>query len=227
MRLKGRLGLIAEKIPRCGILADIGTDHAHIPVFAVLNGICEKAVATDIKRGPVDIAKKNIRRHGLQEKIETRLGNGLEPINGQKVDVIVIAGMGGTLMQEILSAGYETAWKAGLLILQPMNAIELVRKWLNENGFGITDEALAREGNKIYNIICAKWTGTAEKLDEFYNYLGFVLINGTDPHLKYYLEKKLKQFDIIIDGKKKAQNIQEDITEFIIMRDRLKKLLHD
>jgi tRNA (adenine22-N1)-methyltransferase len=223
MEIKGRLKLIADKIPRCGILADIGTDHAYIPVYAVLNDITKKALATDIRSGPVEIAQKNIRKYGLQQNIEARLGNGLDPVSGQETDVIVIAGMGGVLIQEILRNGIEKAKKAGLLILQPMNAVEVIRKWLNENGFEIIDEALAMEESKLYNVICSKWTGRCSEFDEYDYYMGNKLINGSDPLLKNYLEKKLNQLEVVINGKKKAEIIQDDIENFVSMKDRLLK----
>jgi tRNA (adenine22-N1)-methyltransferase len=227
MELKGRLRLIADKIPKCGILVDIGTDHAYIPVYAVMNGITEKALATDIKIGPVEIAQKNIRKYGLQQNIETRLGSGLDPICGHETDVIVIAGMGGMLIQEILFNGIEKAKKAGLIILQPMNAVEVIRKWLNENGFEIIDEALAMEESKLYNVICSKWTGRRVKFDDYDYYVGYKLINGSDPLLKNYLEKKLKQLIVIINGKKKAEILQDDIENYINIKDRLIKRLEN
>ncbi|NJD04175.1 MAG: SAM-dependent methyltransferase, partial [Ruminiclostridium sp.] len=153
MDLKGRLGAIAEKIPQCGTLADVGTDHAYIPIFAVKNSMCRKAIAADVKSGPVGIAARNIKRYGYEKRIETRLGYGLEPITEAESDVIVIAGMGGILIREIIEKSIEKAQIARVLILQPMNMAEVLRKWLNENGFEIFDETLAEESDKIYNIL--------------------------------------------------------------------------
>ena len=225
MELKGRLKLIADKIPQCKIIADIGTDHAYIPIYAVQNGLCKKALATDIRKGPVEIAQKNIGQYGLQEYIEARLGNGIEPVTENEIDVIVIAGMGGTLMEEILFNGFQKARKAKLLILQPMNAVEVVRKWLYESGFEISNEALAQEGSKIYNVICSNWSGHCRQYDEYYYYVGIMLLNESDPLLKNYLQKKLKLLEIKIDGIEKTKNKPDDIQKIIGIKDRLSKEL--
>ena len=225
MELKGRLKLIADKIPQCNIIADIGTDHAYIPIYAIQNGLCKKALATDIRKGPVEIAKRNIGQYGLQEYIEARLGNGLGSIMENEADVIVITGMGGTLIEEILFNGLEKARQAKLLILQPMNAGEVVRKWLYENGFEINNEALTQEGNKIYNVICSSWSGQCSRYDDYYYFVGYMLLNGSDPLLKNYLQKKLKQLEIKIDGVGKTENKPENIQKIIEMKDRLLKEL--
>lgn len=227
MELKGRLGLIAEKIPSCKILCDVGTDHAYIPVYAVLNGICGKALATDLKKGPIEIAERNIKQYNLQNNIETRIGYGLDAVYGHEMDVVVIAGMGGILIQEILSQQLIKAKKAKLLILQPMNGIEILRKWLSENGFDITDEAMAAEGSKLYNVICSVWTGEKIQLDDFENYIGSKLINNSDPLLKEYLVKRLRQLEVIIAGNEKARQKSEDWESYVKMREKLLKLMNE
>ena len=98
LKLNARLEMIAERIPKCRILADVGTDHAYIPIYAVKNGYCRKSLAVDLREGPLGMASANIKRYGLGEFIETRLGNGLEPITLDECDVVVIAGMGGSLI---------------------------------------------------------------------------------------------------------------------------------
>lgn len=222
MQLKGRLGAIAAKIPACGTLADVGTDHAYIPVYAVIKGICGKALATDVKTGPVKIAERNIRRYSLEDKIEVRLGSGLEPVQLKEADVTVIAGMGGPLICEILHASIEKAHSMTLLILQPMNAIEVVRKWLNEEGFRISEEVLASEGEKIYNVICTVWTGSSSPRDEYEYFTGRELLDSGDPLLGTYLDRKLRQLDVIIEERDKSKAGRDDELEGIIrIRDRL------
>lgn len=222
MRLKGRLGAIAEKIPDCGTMADIGTDHAYIPVYAVMKGICKKAMATDVRTGPVRIAERNIRRYGLQDRIEVRLGYGLEPLAAGEADVAVVAGMGGPLICEILQNSLDKARVVKMLVLQPMNAIEAVRKWLNEAGFQIYEEVLASEGEKIYNVICTGWTGSIGTRDDYDYYVGRELLQSGDPLLRAYLDRKLRQLNVIIEGRDKSNTGRDDELEGIIMlRDRL------
>lgn len=201
MKLNGRLMMIADKIPQCRTLADVGTDHAYIPIYAVKNGICDKALAVDLKTGPLRMAYANIKRFGLEDNIETRLGNGLEPILYSECDVIVIAGMGGPLIKDILSTSVEKSQKAKLLLLQPNNAADALRKWLYESGFDIVEEMLALDAGKLYCLISAKWTGMTVMKDEFTYYIGEKLLGGNDPLLRSYLMKKLKELEVIITGR--------------------------
>ena len=228
MELKGRLKLITEKIPKCDSLCDVGTDHAYIPIFSIENKICIKAIASDVRIGPLEIAKENIRLAGLKDKIETRLGGGLQPIRDGEVDTYVIAGMGGVLICDILKESYNKAQSAKTIILQPMNAIEILREWLLKNGFEIVDEELTSEGEKIYNVIVCKWTGTIVREPEIYYYVGRRLIERKDPLLATFLEKKLKQTNTIL---KEMKNIREEsvdsVSKYEYLRDNYVMLLRD
>lgn len=199
MDLKGRLRLIANKIPECNMVCDIGTDHAYIPIYLVEKNICKKAIAADVKKGPLFAAQRNIRESKLEERIETRLGSGLESIRAGEADVIVIAGMGGELIKEILSNGFTKAKTAKSLVLQPMNSIEVTREWLNKNGFEIYDEEMVNEGEKIYTVISANWTGITRSIPDINYLVGEKLIERNDPLLKKFLLKKLHQLDKIIN----------------------------
>lgn len=201
MNLDGRLGLIADRIPKCSILTDVGTDHAYIPIYAIMASICERALATDNRPGPLMTAAKNIAKHGLESRIETRLGDGLKPICESECDVVVIAGMGGPLIRRILSVSYEKAKKCRKLLLQPNNAAESLRKWLFENGFSITCEKLAEDRGKLYCLMEAEWTGLCEDKDDFDCYIGNKLLESDEPLLDAYLKKKLRELDKIIEGR--------------------------
>lgn len=214
MKLNRRLRLIAESIPRCGILADVGTDHAYIPIYAIKESTCERAIATDIRPGPLRTAQKNIRKHGLENMIETRIGDGLGPIRGSECDVAVIAGMGGSLIRKILSESSDKAKKCRKLILQPNNAADTLRRWLYENGFGITGEKLAEEGSKLYCLIEAEWTGSYEKKDDFDCYIGDILLKSNDPLLEKYLGKKLGELNTIINGRSKSDPYKQRRIEY-------------
>ena len=133
-------------------IADIGTDHAYIPIYLVENDLAEYVIAGYVRQGPVDIAKANVEKHKLSDKIEVRLGSGLSVIEKGEVDTVIIAGMGGQLISEILSTDIEKARECNL-VLQPMNAQYELRKYLISNGFSITDEDIAIEGFKVYNIM--------------------------------------------------------------------------
>lgn len=150
--LNPRLLKIARLLPKSHIVADIGTDHAYIPVWAILNGVSEAAVASDINKGPLDRAAQNVSAFGLSGKISLRLGAGLSTLSVGEADTIVIAGMGGILISNILSDAKDTISSAKTLILQPMTAAKELREYLLQNGFCIKEEHLVAEEEKIYNI---------------------------------------------------------------------------
>ncbi len=199
MELKGRLKLVEKKVPLCSIVSDIGTDHAYIPVSLIQKGLCKKALACDVRKGPVMTAKRNIARYKLEGSIEARLGSGLQPVAMDEVDVVIMAGMGGMLISEILDEGIEKAKKAKVLILQPMYAVEVVREWLYTKGFDIEDEELATEGNKIYIVISARYTGVQKIVSEINLHIGEKLIEKRDLLLVEYLKRKSFTIHKIID----------------------------
>lgn len=227
LELKGRLLLIANMVSPCDILTDVGTDHGYIPIYLVEKGICSKAIACDVRKGPLNIAKRNIEEFQLTELIETRLGSGLEPISYSESDVFVIAGMGGLLIRDILLKDIDKARKAKRLVLQPMNAIEVLREWLYTNGFDIFDEALVQEEHKIYNVIVAKWTDQTRYMREIDYHIGEQLVKKHDRLLESYLMKKLKQLDNTIIGLKKAEyKDMEAINSKLKLREEMNDVLN-
>ncbi len=211
MELKGRLKLIAHKVPACDTLFDIGTDHGYIPISLMEKGICKKAVGADVKKGPLMAAAENIKLNGMEGKISVKLGDGLAPVEPGSEDVVVIAGMGGILIKDILKNELDKAKKAKALILQPMNAIEITREWLFKNGFDIFDEELVSEGEKIYVVLSARWTGFEFKGQMMDYYVGKRLIEKKDPLLKKYLTKKLRQSEGILKRLKKSKEDNSDV----------------
>jgi tRNA (adenine22-N1)-methyltransferase len=143
--------------------ADIGTDHAYIPRLLLENGICSYVIASDINEGPLKIARDNLKELDLDKnpwkgsiECHLRLGAGLEPIESGEVESIVIAGMGGETIIDILEAEPEKTKSFRQFILQPRSKTELVRKWLDENGFYILNELLVKEGARYCQIIDAR-----------------------------------------------------------------------
>lgn len=228
MELKRRLKLIADMTYECNVICDVGTDHAYIPIYLVMNKKCQKAVACDVKEGPIKVASRNIDEYGLAQCISTRIGYGLEPIQDNEVDVIIIAGMGGLIITEILKKGFDKAKRANALIIQPMNSMELVRQWLWENGFDICDERLAKEEERIYNAIAVKWTGNVKIKEEVFYYIGEKLFENKDPLLTEYIEKKIGLMDKIIleMDKMNDKNSKTRLTN-IRVRDEMLRLLRE
>jgi tRNA (adenine22-N1)-methyltransferase len=207
VKLKGRLKLIYDMIPQCDILCDIGTDHALIPAYALLNKRCRRAIATDIGKGPLVRAEQTLKAYNLQSMMDLRLGNGLEVISMDEADVIVIAGMGGVLITELLGDQLDKAKKAKRIILQPMYAQEVVRPFLWQNGFTVTDEALTREGRKLYQVLAVVYDEAASAScmkDPVYEFIGEGLINNRDPLLEDWLCDRIKRQRKIVNGMRSA-----------------------
>jgi len=156
MVLSKRLQTILELSAGYPVLADIGTDHAHLPIMALQRGICESAIACDLHPGPLAIAQKNIRTAGLSGQIQTRLGDGLVPLAAGEADCIVIAGMGGMRILDILSKDIVKARAAKRLILQPQHDWARVREGLHQASFAIDAEHMLTEGNRFYLIVVAQ-----------------------------------------------------------------------
>lgn len=196
MKLTERLQCIASKVHKNSKIADIGTDHAYIPVYLTKNSISRGAIAADINKGPLERASKYICENGLENIIETRLGSGLTILRPGEVDTIIIAGMGGMLIRDILAHSKGVLDTAKTLVLQPMIAQDVLREWLYNSGFKIVDEELAREENKIYTIIVAEHG--SEDVDEIYYDIGKKLFEKKDPLLEKYLRKKINELEKVV-----------------------------
>ena len=149
---------MADLVPGGTVPADVGTDHAYIPIALVEEGKIPRALAMDINQGPLTRAEENIKAHGLEEKIETRLSDGLEKMKKGEADTVLIAGMGGLLMVRILSSKREVLGGA-TLVLQPQSDLPSVRGWLAEEGYAITAEDLVLEDGKYYQMMRAQKCG--------------------------------------------------------------------
>ncbi len=225
LNLNPRLKKIAGLVPPNSCTADIGTDHAYIPIALVSEGITPRAIASDIKKGPLARAAANIRLHGLEKKIETRLGAGLETLAaGDNAEVIIIAGMGGILISDILEASPDIVKKAKLLILQPMTAVTELRRYLSENHYEIAAEYLQDEEEKIYNILIAKPMGnTPYTLRELY--LGKDLCKTSPQLFERYRQAVLTKLNKRADGLKKSQNPEnkKELSEILSLLEILSK----
>jgi len=155
VKLSKRLARIADKVPRDSRLADIGTDHALLPVALVEEGKIRYAVAGEINPGPLQAAEKQVREAGLSDNIRVRRGDGLAVLSPGEADVIVLAGMGGSLIAEILNAGFPKLSGVKRLILQPNIGGEWVRRWLADHQWALTEEDIVEEDGKIYEIMVA------------------------------------------------------------------------
>lgn len=149
-----RLELVASFVPQGAILLDVGSDHAYLPIDLVERGKIKSAIAGEVVEGPYQSAVKNVEAHGLKEKIQVRLANGLAAFEEtDQVSVITIAGMGGRLIATILEEGLDKLVNVERLILQPNNREDDLRIWLQEHGFQIVAESILEEAGKFYEIL--------------------------------------------------------------------------
>lgn len=160
-----RLETAAELVRPGAYVADIGTDHAYLPIYLVGRGIASRAVASDINRGPLERAASNIRAAGLSDRISLLLTDGVDGLFGLGVTDYLICGMGGELIVSVTEAPFLRD-PSVLLILQPMTKPEILRKSLLDRGFSIKDERLAEEAGRIYQIFSAAFTGVTEKYSD-------------------------------------------------------------
>src|SRR6056297_359894 len=154
--LSRRLEKLASYVEKTDILGDIGTDHGFIPIYLLENNVTNQIIASDLNQGPLDNAKEELSQRGLVQFVDLRLGGGLEPYIPGEINTALIAGMGGTLIRNILEEGREHLPYLEKLILQPMHGVVDLRRFLLNNGFRIVDEDLIYENNIYYEIIVAE-----------------------------------------------------------------------
>lgn len=188
MQLDSRLSAVAELVRPNKRFADIGTDHAYLPVYLVERGIIDSAIASDLRRGPLQNAFDSVSAYGFEDKIELRLSDGLDSIAAGEAEDIAVAGMGGLLIAGFIE---RTEWLRSPeihLILQPMTHSEELRKALWDNGFTIDCERAAKDGEKLYIVISAYYTGGKRRYSELDLIVGRLPEND-DCLSKEYLNK--------------------------------------
>lgn len=163
--LSKRLAAVAEYVLRDEPVADIGTDHALLPVYLVERGIVPRAVAGDVNPGPVQAARKQVRDAGLSERIDVRQGNGLDVLRPGEAATVVMAGMGGGTMTDILSFRPELLLHVKRLVLQPNIGEPKVREWLVASRWKLVSERLLEEHGIFYEVLVADAAGSAEEAD--------------------------------------------------------------
>ncbi len=185
IKLSKRLLCAAELVPQGARVADVGCDHAYLSIYLIESGRCAAAVASDIREGPLCAARKNIEKYGLEDKIKTVLASGLEKTELPNIDAVVIAGMGGEMINEIIRARLSEL-NDKTLILQPQSKKEELRRFLYENGFEIKDEKIVCEGQKLYNVILAQYSGKKKIYAISESYVSPPLLKS--PYLPQYIE---------------------------------------
>lgn len=209
MELSKRLQAVADMVhPGAGV-ADIGTDHAYIPIWLVSRGRTPWAVAMDVNEGPLMRARENIREAGLEGKIETRISDGFAALRPGEADTAVLAGMGGALMIRILREGADVVRSLKECVLQPQSEIEKVRTFLLKEGFSFIREDMAEEDGKYYPMMCVRPPSSAKETEEWTDtelQYGRLLLMGRHPVLRDYLEREIRIRTAIIDSLKSSDS---------------------
>lgn len=231
MELSKRLQFIADHIDRCKTIIDVGTDHGYIPIYSVKNNLCEKAIASDINKDPVKKAEMNVALEGVKSSVEVRLGGGLEVINIGEAEAVVIAGMGGNLIRDILEKDIEKTASFKYLILQPAQNPEVLREYLYNNGYEIMEEDLCLDEGIYYELFKVKKSNKAEKvsLDPIYYEISPRLLKDKNKLMFSYLESKEEKYSKILgfikDTSESALKRKEDIENKLKEIENFKKVL--
>jgi len=210
IQLSLRLQTLADFVPDGSSIADVGTDHAYIPIFLVQTDRVKKAIATDVAEGPIRAAQVNVQANHLEDRISVRHADGLAKVTPGEVDTVIIAGMGGHTEAEILKAAPAVVNQVSRLILQPMNASYQVRNYLQKAGFHLSAERVIEEDGRIYEIVVADkpvQTGPdpaydpyrkSDSLLEFACEFGPTLLSEPTPVFCRLVEQTLNQWQGII-----------------------------
>ena len=204
IELSPRLRLAADLVPQGARLADVGTDHAYLPACLLLEGKIPWAIAADLRQGPLNRARETARQYGCGEKMAFRLCNGLAGIQPGEVDAVVIAGMGGETIAQILEAALWVREEKIPLILQPMSSLPELREWLEQNGYAIAREQLAREGETLY-VVMQVTAGEAGPQTPGQRWVGR---QSRDPLRGEYLAQQEQKLRRALDGMAKSQGEQ-------------------
>ncbi|PGL72485.1 class I SAM-dependent methyltransferase [Bacillus sp. AFS055030] len=214
VNLSKRLKRVFDYIPEGTKLADIGSDHAYLPCYAVLIKRCTSAIVGEITEGPYNSARSTIRQSGLEGIVEARMGDGLEVLEPNEVDVITIAGMGGSLISSILENGKEKLHGVETLILQPNIGAHQIRNWLDKEGYFLVEEDILEEDGKIYEILVASKSNINSvygKKKEMEIFIGPYLLRGKNEAFKKKWEHEKNNFERILTQLESAKQTEESV----------------
>ena len=214
MKLDSRLMAIADLVRKDKIFADIGTDHAYLPVYLVEKGVIKKAIAADLRVGPLENAREAVVSYGYSDNIELRLSDGLDNFSENEVEEIAVAGMGGLLISSFIE---RTQWLKNEeihLILQPMTHVEELRKTLFDNGFIIDKEVVAKDGDKLYIILSVYFYDGQTAYTDLDLIVGKLPYND-DALSKEYLKKIYDKYNKKLVALKKAEKECSDLETMV------------
>lgn len=191
--LSKRLTAVSLLARECDCIADIGCDHGYISIDLIQRRVAGHVIAMDLREGPLRYAAANVSKYGLSDQIELRLSDGLDALGPEEANGIVIAGMGGKLMADILRKNMDKARKMEYLVLQPQSELAIFRTFLSENGFVIDEENMIEEDGKFYPMMRVSFClEKKQQLSEEELICGPLLLKGKSDVLKKWLVKEIK-----------------------------------
>lgn len=199
MQLSKRLFAIASEVPEESSVADVGCDHAYTSIYLAKHIKLKHIIAMDVRTGPLCRAKENIKASGLEDIIETRLSDGLQAVSKGEIDTVIISGMGGAMIQKILSEGKEALESVECLVLQPQTEISELRKYLHRIGMCIQKETMLLEDGKYYTIIVA-FRGKDVPYEDVHNAFGRYLLETKNVVLEQFLRKECSKIQNILSN---------------------------
>lgn len=219
-KLSKRLDCVASYIVPGMTIADIGSDHAYLPCYAIKQGLAHHAIAGEVVQGPYEAAQQQVLASELTDSIEVRKGNGLEVIKAGEVDCIIIAGMGGALISDILEKGKEKLEGVKRLILQPNLAAINIRSWMLDNNWQLIDEEILMEDGKIYEILVAERGNPQKPYQNIKSelLLGPFLLKKKNETFRSKWNHELRQWENILlqlSKSEKAEARKKDLVEKI------------
>ncbi len=228
MKLPPRLAKVAEFIPAGKVVADIGTDHALLPLYLLEKGISPGVIAVEAGIKPFRRAENSLCRHPLGSRVVLRLGSGLQALGKEDgVEAAVIAGMGSATIRDILSRKPPELAELKLFILQPMSRPEELRSWLPQKGFRVVDESLVKDDGRIYEVFLVLYHPEAGCPDSPF---GVRLREKKDPLLEEYVAVKINKTKVILKnldrtGRKDADDLRRKFTGRLLKLERLMELV--
>ncbi|WP_088041770.1 tRNA (adenine(22)-N(1))-methyltransferase TrmK [Bacillus sp. EAC] len=214
VNLSMRLKRVYDYIPEGTKLADIGSDHAYLPCYAVLNKRSVSAIVGEITEGPFNSARSTIRQSGLEGIVEARMGDGLEVLTPNEVDVITIAGMGGSLIASILENGKDKLVGVETLVLQPNIGAYQIRNWLDKEGYSLVDEDIVEEDGKIYEILVGSKSNPVNAYSDNKDmelFIGPFLIKNQNEAFRKKWEHEKNNFERILSQLESAKQTDESV----------------
>ncbi|MCR5201990.1 MAG: class I SAM-dependent methyltransferase [Lachnospiraceae bacterium] len=243
IKLSERLTHIANQVSVGEVVADIGCDHALTDIYIIEKGIAKHAIAMDVRPGPLEHAKNNVKTYNVKDKISIRLSDGLDNLKPNEADSIIISGMGGNLIRNILTRGEEVLKTVTELILSPQKEPNVVREYLYNNGFYIDREEMVKDAGKYYVIIHAINENASEKYTKHFinskekivpeteeDYIYGVLLKGSKDKVFFeFINGELKKCDMAIKSieKKGTSASLDKLKELIKSRDNILKIIEE